>query len=171
MGEWIKQLLAHIGTVITTGAIVLGVITPTPTPTLVPTPTPTPIPTATPTTKPTATPTPKPTTTPSPTPTPTPIPVTAAQLDEWFTKYSNHYSIDRQKFWNIAVCESGLRPSATNGIYGGLFQFSPATWKSTRAAMQMDPNPDLRFNAEEAIKTAAFKTSVSGLASWPNCGK
>ncbi len=163
MIEWIKQLLTHIATGITTGAIFIGVITPTPTPTIISTPTPTIIPTPTP--YPTATPTP------SPTPAPTPIPVTASQLDEWFTKYSNHYSIDRQKFWNIAVCESGLRPSAINGIYGGLFQFSPATWKTTRTTMQMDPNPDLRFNAEEAIKTAAFKTSVSGLGSWPNCGK
>jgi len=156
MGEWFKQLFAHIGAVITTGAVVLGVITPTPTPTLIPTPTASNAAYAP---------------TPSPTPTPTPIPVTAKPLDEWFTKYSNHYSIDKQKFWNIAVCESGLRPQATNGIYGGLFQFSPATWKTTRAAMQMDPNPNLRFNAEEAIKTAAFKTSVSGLSSWPNCGK
>lgn len=183
MEEWIKQLFIHISTMITTGAIALGVITPTPTPTLIPTPTasnaaeaPTPIPTATPTATPRPTATASnaayaPTPSPTPTPKPTPIPETATQLDEWFTKYSNHYSIDRQKFWNIAVCESGLRPNATNGIYGGLFQFSPATWKSTRAAMQMDPNPDLRFNAEEAIKTAAFKTSVSGLGSWPNCGK
>jgi hypothetical protein len=155
------RFLAFVGSIVTPVALTLHVIAPTPTPTLIPTPTPTP----------SATPTQKPTATPSPTPKPTPIPVTAAQLDEWFTKYSNHYSIDRQKFWNIAVCESGLRPSATNGIYGGLFQFSPATWKTTRAAMQMDTNPDLRFNAEEAIKTAAFKTSVAGLASWPNCGK
>ncbi|MFZ2024891.1 MAG: transglycosylase family protein [Microgenomates group bacterium] len=167
MGTWIQQLFSHITRVFTTGALIIGIITPTPTPTPLPMPTPTAIPTQ----KPTATPTQKPTATPSPTPKPTPIPVTAAQLDEWFTKYSNHYSIDRQKFWNIAVCESGLRPSATNGIYGGLFQFSPATWKSTRAAMQMDTNPDLRFNAEEAIKTAAFKTSTAGLAAWPNCGK
>jgi hypothetical protein len=165
IGTWIKQFFTYLSTIIATTAVATGILAPTPTPTSVPTPTPTAIPTPTSTPKPTATPTP------SPTPTPTPVPVTAEQLDEWFTKYSNHYSIDRQKFWNIAVCESGLRPSATNGIYGGLFQFSPATWKTTRAAMQMNPDPNLRFNAEEAIKTAAFKTSVSGLASWPNCGK
>jgi hypothetical protein len=144
---------------------------PTPTPTLIPTNTPTPIPTLTPT--PTDTPTPKPTLIPTPTQTPTPtsVPVTSNQLDGWFTQYSNHYSIDRQKLWNIAVCESGLRPNATNGIYGGLYQFSASAWHSTRSNMNENPDPDLRFNPEEAIKTAAFKISVSGYNAWPNCGK
>ena len=37
--------------------------------------------------------------------------------------------------------------------------------------MNMDPNPELRFHPEEAIRTAAFKISTAGLAPWPNCGK
>jgi hypothetical protein len=139
--------------------------TPTPTITMTPTPTPSPSPTPTPTPRPTPTPTP------APSPTPTPAPVTSQQLDEWFTNSSNHYSIDRSKLWKVAVCESNLRPNATNGIYGGMFQFSPSTWISTRRAMNMDTNPDLRFNPEEAIRTAAFKISTMGLAAWPNCGK
>ena len=109
--------------------------------------------------------------TPSLTPTPTLPPVTSSQLDQWFTKYSNLYSIDRQKLWKVAVCESNLRPGATNGDYGGLYQFSTNAWKSTRRAMNLDPNPELRFNPEEAIKTAAFKISIVGFSPWPNCGK
>src|SRR6185369_9114784 len=65
--------------------------TPLPTPTI--TSTQTPIPTLTSTPSPTPTKIPLPTKT----PTPTPIPVTSQQLDEWFTKYSNHYSIERSK--------------------------------------------------------------------------
>jgi len=109
--------------------------------------------------------------TPSLTPTPTLPPVTSSQLDQWFTKYSNLYSIDRQKLWKVAVCESNLRPGATNGDYGGLYQFSTNAWKSTRRAMNLDPNPELRFNPEEAIKTAAFKISIVGFSPWSNCGK
>jgi hypothetical protein len=140
-------------------------------PTVTPTPLPSPTPTSTPT--PTETPTPRPTKkpTPKPTPTPTPYPVTSAQLEEWFTKYANYYSIERKKLWLMAVCESELRPNARSGIYGGLYQFSGSTWRSTRAQMNVDPDPQLRFNPEEAIKTAAFKISTSGLSAWPNCKK
>lgn len=142
-----------------------------PTPTITPSPIPTitPSPTLTPT--PTTTPTPKPTNTPAPTTTPTPTipPVTSEQLDTWFTQYSSQYSVDRQRLWNIAVCESGLRTQATNGIYGGMYQFSPSTWYSTRNQMNLDTNPDLRFHAEESIKTAAFLLSSRGHSPWPNC--
>lgn len=167
MFEFLKTICSHIGRVIVPIALVLNVISPTPTPAPIPTVTPTP--TVSP--KPTPTATPKPTSTPTPSPKPTPIPVTSAQLDTWFTVYSNHYSIDRQKLWNIAVCESGLRSNASNGMYGGLFQFSPVSWINTRTAMSLDTNPDLRFNPEEAIRTAAFKISKAGLSAWPNCGK
>lgn len=128
----------------------------TPTPTFTPTPTPTP----------TNTPTP----TPSPSPTPTPFPVTSEQLDNWFTEYANHYSVDRSLLWHIAACETGLRTNAVNWIYGGMFQFSPNTWRANRELMGMDTNPDLRFNPEEAIRTAAFVLSTRGAGAWPHCG-
>jgi hypothetical protein len=131
----------------------------TPTPTFTPTPTPTPSP------KPTPFPTPK------PTPTPTSIPVSASQLDGWFTQYANHYSVDRSLLWQIAACETGLRTNATNWIYGGMFQFSPNTWIANRKLMGMESNPDLRFNPEEAIKTAAFVLSTRGPSAWPNCSR
>lgn len=128
----------------------------TPTPTFTPTPTPTPTDTPTPT--------------PSPSPTPTPIPVSSEQLDAWFTQYANHYSVDRSLLWHIAACETGLRTNAINWIYGGMFQFSPNTWRANRELINMDPNPDLRFNPEEAIRTAAFVLSTRGAGAWPHCG-
>jgi hypothetical protein len=114
---------------------------------------------------------PTPVPSPVPTPLPSPIIVTSQQLDDWFTTYSNQFSVDRQKLWNIAVCESGLNPNVRNGDYGGLYQFATHTWQTTRTAMNLDSNPDLRFNPEEAIKTAAFKIATGGLSSWPNCSK
>jgi hypothetical protein len=131
----------------------------------------TPTPTPTPTPSPTLTPTPTPTLSPTPTSTPTPtsMPVSSTKLDEWFTHYANHYSIDRSLLWRIAVCESGLRPNATNWIYGGLYQFSPNTWSGNRRIMGLDPDPELRFHPEEAIKTAAFLLSTRGPGAWPNC--
>lgn len=140
-------------------AIVLDFSTPTPTATPTPSPTPSP--------KPTHTPTP----TVSPSPTPIPYTYTREQMDEWFTKYANHYSVDRSKLWNIAVCETGLRPNAVNWIYGGLFQFSPNTWESNRKLMGLDTNADLRFNPEEAIRTGAFVLSTRGSGAWPSCAK
>lgn len=125
----------------------------------------------TPTPSPTPTPTNTPTPTITPSPTPTPFPVTSQQLDEWFTNSANHYSVDRSLLFRIAVCETGLRPNATNWIYGGLFQFSPNTWIANRELMGMDSNPDLRFNPEEAIRTAAFVLSTRGAGAWPNCSK
>jgi len=182
MDAFVKHLLFHIGWTVFPATLFVPFLehptpTPTPTPTIFSTPTPTV--TATPTPTETPTPTPKPANTPTPTvsptpsltPTPTLPPASSGQLDEWFTKYSNQYSIDRQKLWNVAVCESNLRPNARNGDYGGLYQFSSNTWKSTRRSMNMDPNPELRFNPEEAIKTAAFKISTAGFSPWPNCGK
>ena len=194
MDELFTLILTHIGRSVFPVALFMLFshptvpIIPTPTPTVITSPSPSvtptntlmPTPTLTQTPhptefKPTNTPTPIPTVTPRPTQTlrvtPTNIPITSGQLDEWFTKYSNLYSIDRQKLWKVSVCESNLRAHATNGDYGGMYQFSTNTWISTRTTMNMDPNPTLRFNPEEAIKTAAFTISTVGLSPWPNCGK
>lgn len=126
-----------------------------------------PTPTTTPTPKPTRVPTKKPTST----PTPTPVKITQTELENLFEKAASHYSIEKQKLRNLAYCESRFNPNVTNGIYGGLYQFSASTWKSTRIAMNQDPNPALRFNPEQAINTAAFKISTSGLSAWPFCSK
>lgn len=117
------------------------------------------------------TPIPTPTRKPTLSPTPTRVVYKSSDFDEWFTKYSQKESIDRNLLRRIAVCESGLNPRAVNGIYGGLFQFSTGTWISNRRAMNMDTNPELRFHPEEAIRTAAFRIATVGIHAWPNCHK
>jgi len=142
--------------------VTIPILTPlTPTPTITPSPTPT------------NTPTPTPTSTPSPTPTntPTPTPIAApADLESLFEKYSSVYSVDKEKLKRIADCESHFNPNANwRDIYLGMYQFSESSWRATRTQMNLDSNPDLRTNAEESIKTAAFKISVNGQNAWPNC--
>jgi hypothetical protein len=62
-----------------------------------------------------------------------------------------------------------MNPGSNGGIYGGMFQFDTQTWISTRTRMGLDTNPDLRYNAEEAIKSAAFKISQDGTRAWSGC--
>ena len=143
---------------------------PTPLPTFTPTPTPTATPTPTPTNTPTPSPTPLPTSTPTPTPERPPQPA-PQHMDEWFRRYSAEYGADEALLRKIAACESGYNTSSHNTTYdyAGMYQFAHATWVSTRMQMGADPNPDLRFNGEEAIKTAAFKVSRGGAGAWGNC--
>lgn len=131
--------------------------------------TPTTLPTATPI--PTLAPTRKPTPRPTRKPNPTPIIVTSSELDGLFTKYSQEYSVDKELLKRIANCESGMNPNATNRNYVGLFQFSEGIWTSTRTLMGQNADINLRFNAEESIRTAAFMVSQNHLAIWPNCNK
>jgi soluble lytic murein transglycosylase-like protein len=138
---------------ITSPLPLVGVAFPTLTPTLTPTPTPLPTPT------------------PFPTPTPTPIPLTSTTLEDLFTKYASLYSVDKSLLRKIAACESGFNPSAAYGDYLGLFQFSSGAWINSRALMGEDTNLGLRTNAEESIKTAAFKISRGEQNAWPSCTK
>jgi hypothetical protein len=95
--------------------------------------------------------------------------VEESDLDHWFNQYGSEYGIDVVSLKSIAKCESGLNPNAINGIYGGLFQFSGSTWTSNRNAMGLDSDIGLRFNPEEAIRTAAFKIGRDGMGAWPVC--
>jgi hypothetical protein len=127
-----------------------------------PTSTPTPIPTKEPTPEPTAVPTPKPTLTPAPV-------VAPADLDPLFSKYSSEYSIDKQQLMRIAKCESGFGTGASANGYGGLYQFSETLWVQTRTLMGQNPDPQLRYSGEEAIRTAAFMLWQHHTGIWPNC--
>jgi len=101
----------------------------------------------------------------------TPPSVPASNYDQLFQQYAEQYGISSQMLKDIAHCESGFNENAINGVYGGMFQFVSSTWRSNRLAMGLDPDPNLRFNAEEAIKTAAFKMSRDGYGAWPACAK
>jgi hypothetical protein len=151
---------------------------PTNTPT--PTQTPTPIPASRqggPTDTPTPTPTSIPTETPSPTPTQIPTPTTTpvakpagSDLDLWFTKYADEYHIDRELLRRIADCESHFNPNANyNDMYIGMYQFGDSAWTGARQRMGFDTNLELRRNAEESIRTAAYKISQGEQNAWPNC--
>ncbi len=86
-------------------------------------------------------------------------------------KYANLYRVDSNLMTKIAKCESGFNPDAVNGPFAGLFQFISGTWITNRKAMGLNTDPALRFNAEEAIKTAAFKISRDGAGAWPVCSR
>jgi len=125
-----------------------------------------------PSASPSASLTPSPTASPTATPTPSVVPenpFASEEIQGFFEEYSNKYGVDIHYLRHVAVCESGFNPLATYHIYAGLFQFDPATWKSFREIMNEDPDPDLRFNAKEAVKTAAYLFSIGKSSLWPNC--
>jgi soluble lytic murein transglycosylase-like protein len=109
----------------------------------------------------------------SQTATPKPVMATAGSADvhALIDRYAGQYGLNPEVVKKIAQCESGMRPEATNGPYGGMFQFVSSTWSSNRRAMGLDPDPSLRYNAEEAIKTATFKMSRDGYGAWPACSR
>ena len=92
-------------------------------------------------------------------------------FDEHFTKYAAAFNVNKETLVRIARCESGFREAATNGPYLGMFQYLDSTWSSTRTAMGENPDPALRANAEEAIKTTAWKIAHGGIGAWPTCGR
>lgn len=138
---------------------------PTPKPTAKPSPTESPTPVATET----PSPTPEPTETPAPEPTATPDVWAPAEYDSLIAQYAGQYGVDRNILDRLAVCESHFNPNSQNGDYLGIFQFSKGTWQNYRSQMGMDPNPDLRSNAEESIRTAAYVVQQRGTAPWPSC--
>jgi hypothetical protein len=139
------------------------------------------IPVLTPTPTQTPTPTPTPTLTPTPTPTPTPTliptPIILPQyLDYLFTKYCNEYGVDdigKELLKKIANCESHLNTGVVspNGKYAGMFQFDENTWITVRNSMNQNPDLNLRFSADESIKTAAYVAHQGRFSIWPSCGK
>lgn len=136
-----------------------------------PTPKSTPEPSMAPTETPE--PTPAPTETPVPVPTATPDVYAHPPYDGWIAQYAGQYGIDRNLLDRIAQCESQFNPSivSPNGKYVGLFQFSVGTWQTYRGPnhLNLDTNPDLRSNPEEAIRTAAYLISKQGVSAWPLC--
>lgn len=133
-----------------------------------PTPLETPSPTPTETPTPIPTPTPKPTLKPSPIP-PPPPPVSPQEIHAFIERFAAQYAVESWVLRYIAICESGFHPLAVNGPYVGLYQFWSVPWKNFRLQIGEDPDPYLRFNAEEAVQTAAFAISQGKTSIWPNC--
>jgi soluble lytic murein transglycosylase-like protein len=82
---------------------------------------------------------------------------------------SGQYGVDPNVIRHMAVCETGFNAAARNHQYGGLFQFDSQTWKTYRQRLNLDSNPDLRFDAKEAIITAAYIIQLGKSHLWPNC--
>jgi len=129
-----------------------------------PIPSPTPKPSATP--KPTLKP--KPTVKPTSTPKPQPK-YTAEEIYNFTNSFGGQYGVDANVLRYVAICESGFKPEAKNYIYGGLYQFDAATWKTFRKKMGENTDPDLRYDARSAVQTAAFTISLGYTKLWPNC--
>lgn len=94
---------------------------------------------------------------------------TREEILNMISAYGNYYDIDVNLLRHIAFCETRYRPLATNGKHAGLYQFSPTTWQAVRGRMGLDPNPDLRFDAEQAVKTAAYKIQEGDPWAWAHC--
>lgn len=140
---------------------------------------------AEPTPSPAIYPTPQPTITQVPTPTtyhlppativipaPTRIPVprySPQEVYDMYNRFGVQYGANPDVLRHIAQCESGFDSSATNYIYAGLYQFDSRTWGSYRNKMGKNSHPDLRFNPEAAIETAAYVLSLGKGHIWPNC--
>lgn len=134
----------------------------------------TPVPTATPsaevtsTPSPTKVPTPKPTRKPTPTPKPQPK-FTSEEIYGFTEKYGILYAVNPNVIRHLVLCESGFNPSARNSIYAGLFQFDTQTWTYYRQKMGLDADADLRYHAEEAVRTGTYILSLGKTGLWPNC--
>jgi soluble lytic murein transglycosylase-like protein len=92
-----------------------------------------------------------------------------SSYEAMFETYAAQFGVDKELLKQIAYCESHYNPGAVNGPYGGMYQYSASTWASTRNQMGLDPNPDLRFDGEQAILTSAFKIAAGGRRAWPVC--
>lgn len=123
-------------------------------------------------TPPAETPTPTPTKkiVPKPTQTPKPQPhFTPAEIYAFTEKYGILYAVDPNVIRHVTLCESGFNPSARQSIYAGLFQFDTRTWETYRIKMGLSADPDLRYHAEEAIRTGTYILSLGKTSLWPNC--
>ena len=95
---------------------------------------------------------------------PDPIEATAAatSTDAVIFAAANEFGLDPNYLLSVAVCESGLNPSAYNPAgYHGLFQFDQTTWAAYGYGSIYDPTAQAR--------TAARLIAAGQSSRWPNC--
>ncbi len=95
--------------------------------------------------------------------------IAPGEVENMINGYAAQYGVDPNLMKSIAKCESRFNANAVNGSHAGMYQFKDTTWVSTRRAMGLDTNPELRFDAQEATKTAAFKLAHGGKQAWAQC--
>ena len=103
----------------------------------------------------------------------TTITTSTTTINNLIDKYASEYKTDQGLMKKIIACESSFDPKAKSrkSSATGLAQFILPTWKETRVEMNLDTNPELRTNAEESIKTMAFKLSTDGTTAWKSSRK
>ncbi len=75
------------------------------------------------------------------------------------------YGVPKERLTRVAICESTLRPDASNGPYEGLFQFGTPLWNKT-------PYREFSRNDPYAASLAASWAFSRGMAShWPVCSR
>lgn len=82
--------------------------------------------------------------------------------------YAQEYKINADELRCILKNESGFRKAATNGTSSasGMGQFINSTWISWRKEMGENPDLNLRFDADEMIKTTSFGLSKGRQSHW-----
>lgn len=91
------------------------------------------------------------------------------EIHGFIDEFSQKYNLDSNLLRHIAVCESGFNPSAKNLSYAGLFQFSPNAWAHYQNLLNLEPDPDTRYNAKISVQTASYVLSINQAYIWPNC--
>jgi len=91
------------------------------------------------------------------------------EIQGFLKEYSDKYGLDINYLRHVMVCESGFNPLAVNGVYAGLFQFDERTWATYREMTNENPDPKLRLDAREAVKTGSYVISIEKTDLWPNC--
>lgn len=96
------------------------------------------------------------------------VPTFEPSTEGLITFYADKYKTNREELKCVLKNESGLRKAATNGTSSasGMGQFIKSTWISWRTEMHEDPDLNLRFDADEMIKTTAFGLSKGRQTHW-----
>jgi len=95
--------------------------------------------------------------------------VSKADINLLIERYAVEFHVESGILRHLAECESGFNPLAVNKSRVGLYQFSPSIWRSNRNEMGTDSNLDLRYDASESIRTAAYILSKGKRWVWPVC--
>ena len=78
--------------------------------------------------------------------------------------YCGQYGCNPIQLKRVMMCESTNNPNARNGIYSGLFQFSPATFRSYSTKMGL-VNANI-WDAEDQINVASWMFANGQARQW-----
>lgn len=96
------------------------------------------------------------------------VEVTNPTIENIVNFYAKKYDVSAKDMLCTLKHESGYRKYAQNGqsTATGIAQILIGTWKGWRKEMHEDQNPNLRFDADESIKTMAWAFSKGKQNAW-----